>query len=291
MSRLPFIVSKQKSVNLVIGRWGLGNRVLSMGCTLSLAKELNYSTTVLWPADIIVGGVRFEDLFDTAELPFKLVEGYEAWLTGNIVFGHPKRGNPLKNVGFRILRSAILPQYDKQIDLKTVEAHGEYMKLQSADLLQYRRMLVSAHRLFRYDCDVGWLKPARHIIPRIMELKNQFTPDTVGVHFRGTDWIYTPPVEKIITRMHAEVELNPDVKFFFASDGDKLGERVIDIFGDRLIINTVKAPKRRTTQGQENAVTDLFALAGTSRIIGFDYSSFTTLAALIGNKPILKLAV
>ena len=149
-------------------------------------------------------------------------------------------------------------------------------------------MIVSG-RILSYAYDLSWLKPAAHIAPYIVELKKQFAPNTVGVHIRGTDYVHRPPIEGIIEKMHTEVELDPQVKFFFASDGDKRGRKVVDTFGDRLIVyKHTRQTERNTIQGQENAVVDLFGLAATSRIIGMRFSTFAVLAAIIGNKPLLS---
>ena len=76
---------------------------------------------------------------------------------------------------------------------------------------------------------------------------------------------------------------------FIASDGDKETDAIMTLFKDRLI-KFKKSSTRKTKQGQQDAVVDLFGLAATSRIIGFRYSPFAILVALIGNKPLLKIA-
>ena len=166
------------------------------------------------------------------------------------------------------------------------------MERRTSELLTYRKILIYAWLRFRYDCDISWLKPAPDILPQIVELNEQFVPNTVGVHLRGTAWGFSPPVEKIIARMHAEVKLNPQVKFFFASDNDPAKKLIIDTFGDRLIRDrsySKEKSKRKTIQGQKGAVVDLFGLANSSRIIGAEYSSFPLLASILGNKPLLRI--
>ena len=288
MSRFPFIVHKRKSVSIVIGRWGLGNRIISIGCALNLAAELNYRLVVYWPADNEVGKTRFDNLFDTTVLPFELVEGYEAQVMGSTIFTNSEQLRFPQNAILRLFRSLILSQYDKKIKLYSPEAHGQFMVTRHTDLPNYHKILILANRLFRYGCDVAWLKPLPQIALRIVELKNKFIPNTVGVHFRGTDWYYTPPVENTILRMRAEVKLDPGVKFFLASDGDARGKVIEDLFGDRLIMNTTHNV-RRTFQGHESAVVDLFGLAGTSRIIAPPYTTFSLLASILGNKPLLRV--
>ena len=282
MGRIPFIFHRQKSVNVLIGRFGLGNRILAMGCALNLAAELNYRLVVYWRADKEVGKTRFDDLFETTALPFELVEGYEAQVMVSAIYSSSEWFKSPKREIWRFLRSLLLSQYDKKIKLH--ESKGNY----DADLSNYRKILLSANDLFRYDCDTTWLKPLPHITAQIVELNEQFAPNTMGVHFRGTDLPYVPPLEKIISRMRAEVELDPGVKFFLASDGDVRGKMMQDLFGDRLITNTIQ-DARKTVRGHEGAVVDLFGLASTSRIIGPRYSTFSLLASILGNKPLLRI--
>ena len=278
MSMTQLIFPRRKTVNCFVGGWGLGNRILAMGCALSLAAELDYRLFVYWYADKTVGKASFDDLFETTALPFELVGGYEALFMGKSLFTKKFRRNAIAP----LFRPLLLSKYDKTTTPQ--KAHHN----RDVSFSGYRKILIIKNNLFRDDYDMTWLKPLPHIAARIVELKNKFTPNTVGVHMRGTDLHAIPPVEKMILRMRAEVELDPGVKFFFASDGDKHGKVIEDLFGDRLITNTI--PDRRTTAGgQRGAIVDLFGLASTSRIIGPRYSTFSFLASILGNKPLLRI--
>ena len=285
MGRFPFIFGK-RSIGYVTYPYGLANRALSIGSTLSLAAEFNCSPTVFWVADKEVGKLRFGEMFDTTNLPFKYVDGYKSRAIRFAHLSQKRKLSPLKKmIGLLILKSLL---YDKRVHLEGHEPHIQFCELQDLKFTKYRKIMIYAHMQFRYGCDINWLKPAPRIAPRIVELKKQFAPNTIGVHLRGTDISPVVPIEKMIMRMRAEVELDSNVKFFFASDGDKAGQAIIDTFGDRLIMNT-KNVRRRSVKGQEIAVVDLFGLANTSRIIGTEYSTFAILAAMIGNKPLLRV--
>ena len=290
MGRIPLTV-RERSISFITTRHGLGNRIIPIGCILSMATELNYRPVIFWTCDEVVGGANFKDLFDDTNLPFKLVEGWEPRIMG--INRSRKESSPLKipkRMILKLINSLVMSQYDKRIMLWGLKGYSRLIDQPITDLLKYSKIIVKGSRVFNHASDVSWLRPAAHLDSRIVELKKQFTPNTVGVHIRGTDWVYTPPVEKIIKRMHIEVERDSNVKFFITSDGDEEGEKVMDIFGDRLIMNVnTRTADRRTLQGQYDAVIDLFGLAATSRIIGFNYSSFVILAAMIGNRPLLKI--
>ena len=292
MRRLPFTLGNRR-INFFNPSAGLGNCLIPMGCVLHLAAELNYRPVFFWLSYPDIGRADFGDLFETANLPFELVEGFEAEMTQLALTGFPfPSPNLLKRMVFRLFRSLVPYQYGKRdlVQIRTREATRKFREKTTLSLDTGRGYAIFAYNYFRYGCDLSWLKPAPQLTPRIIELKKQFAPDTVGVHLRGTDHIKFPSVEKIITRMHAEVELNPDVKFFFASDGDERGEAIAALFEERLI-RLPRNARRKTLEGQQDAVVDLFVLSATSRIIGTRSSSFSTLAALMGNKPLLKVGL
>ena len=318
MVRVPFKVAGQ-SVNLVTDfRGGIGARLIPTGCVLGLAAELNYRPVVFWPATKTVGGAVFGDLFESTNLPFELVGGYEAKIMSFALYQYHRA--LLRTVGKRslgLLSRLVSLQYDKGIttvgkpNIHNKTFHmmqpSEVRAQAATDLLPFRKIGFYSYNFIRYKYDFSWLKPIPQIASRITELKEQFAPNTVGVHLRGTDVRSDPPINKIIARMRAEIDLDPDVKFFFASDGDRCGEAIITLFKDRLIESPksargetipgglghitlrriLKSTTRGTIQGQQDALVDLFGLAATSRIIGAGYSSFVRLATLIGNKPIL----
>ena len=289
MRRLPFTLG-DRSINSFSSPAGISNRVIPIGCVLHLAAELNYRPVIFWVRDEIVGKAGFGDLFETADLPFELVESVEAKVTRAVIDGYLMSANYFEIMFFRLFRPLILSRYRKGVKLP-LGTNAELVKFRDRSALSLdpgRGYVVSTSGYFRYGCDLSWLAPAPQLTPRIVELKKRFAPDTVGVHIRGTDMPGTVPVEKVIARMRVEIELNPEVKFFLASDGDKNEDALVALFEDRLIRSPQSTP-RKTVEGQYDAVVDLFGLAATARIIGRRRSAFTTLAALIGNKPLLRV--
>ena len=323
MARIPFTAGKQSVSFITDFQGGIGNRIIPMGCVLRLAAEMNYRPRVLWTASEVVGGATFGDLFETTNLPFELVGGYEARIMSFALCGYPRARRrtvmlKIRRKGLHLLRHLLSLQYDKEMSHlgnRNIHNKASYMPTSeiraqvATDLRSFRKIALYGYEQIRYGYDVSWLKPAPQIASRITELKQQFAPNTVGIHIRGTDLIKNPPINKIITRMRAEIDLDPDVKFFFASDGDRCEEAIITLFKDRLIESpkgtmggmipggqgyaatrrVVRSTTRGTIQGQQDAVVDLFGLAATSRIMGLRRSSFSPLAALIGNKPLLKI--
>ena len=299
MVRVPFTVGGQ-SVSFVTDFYGgIGNRITPMGCILSLAAELNYRPIVFWIANEVVGGANFGDLFETTNLPFELVGGYEARIMSCALSVYPRaRGRTvmlkIRKKSLGLLYHLVSLQYDKKIsqirnrNIRNDAYHVQRSEIRAqaaTDLLSFRKIVLCGYEQIRYGCDLSWLKPIPQIASRITELKQQFAPNTVGIHLRGTDVRKNPPINDIIARMRAEIELDPDVKFFFASDGDRCGEAIMTLFKDRLIESPkgargetipgdqgrattrriVKSTARGTIQGQQSAIVDLFGLDRESR--------------------------
>ena len=290
MRRLPFTLGDRR-IGFFNSNAGLSNNLIPLGCVLYLAAELNYRPVLFWRPHRALGEVNFGDLFETANLPFELVRGFELEMLNYALAGYQSPSmNPLKRMVFRLFRPRVISLYGRWdiLQIATREANIKFREKAALSLDTGRGYAVFTSKYCRYGCDLSWLRPAPQLTPRIVELKKRFTPHMVGVHLRGTDMPGTVPVEKIIARMRVEIELNPDVKFFLASDGDKKEEALVALFENRIIKSPPNAP-RMTLEGQQGAVVDLFGLAATSRIIGRRSSSFATLASLIGNKPLLRV--
>jgi hypothetical protein len=76
--------------------------------------------------------------------------------------------------------------------------------------------------------------------------------------------------------------------FFLATDDVNVELELKLIFGDR-IISPPKDLSRQTVAGIQAAVVDLFVLAGTGRILGSYWSSFSEVAAWIGDIPLVVI--
>ena len=190
MARVPFIVRDQ-SLNFVVQEWGMGNRIIPMGCALSLASEFNYRPVMFWASNEAIGGASFGDLFESTNLPFELVKGRETRIMRAILFGNLRVAHTFKRMGLKLLRPFILLQYSKRIEVENMKNQlDEFRDKVATDLLSFREIVLSTPGFIRYRCDVSWLKPAPQIAQRITELKQQFAPNTVGVIFEERTYVF-----------------------------------------------------------------------------------------------------
>ena len=85
--------------------------------------------------------------------------------------------------------------------------------------------------------------------------------------------------------MKKEIDANPDVKFFLATD-DKDEEALLrKTFPGKIVSNENRTLRRDSLDGMYDALLDLFCLAACKKIIGSYCSSFTDTAASLGNIP------
>ncbi|MFR3549598.1 MAG: hypothetical protein ACLTTW_04870 [Coprobacter sp.] len=138
------------------------------------------------------------------------------------------------------------------------------------------------------------MSPNRRLSRRIDDfVAEHFGEHTIGVHVRRTDnskAIQCSPLELFIKAIGHELEIDGNVRFFVASDSDEVKQELLNRFGDR-IITVFESCDRNSRQGIENGLTDLYLLSRTCKIYGCVGSSFTEVAALIGNIELIVLSI
>lgn len=154
-----------------------------------------------------------------------------------------------------------------------------------------------------YKAGVRTWRPVESIRASVDSITRQFDSSTVGLHVRRGDAL-VDPVNKskarrstdaaFFRRMDALVAEDSRTRFFLATDCEDTEARFVDRYGDRIQTNDAKrfvpshfgGPK----ENQRDAVVDLFALARTTSILGSNASSFSQLAAAIGDVPVKRVA-
>ncbi len=114
--------------------------------------------------------------------------------------------------------------------------------------------------------------------------RSEGTGRIVGVHIRRGDneaSIQVSPTEAFIERMQREMDRDPEVRFFLATD-DRATERVVaDRFPGR-VSTRGKELSRTQAAGVRDALVDLLVLSKCPLILGSYWSSFSQTAAELG---------
>ena len=168
-------------------------------------------------------------------------------------------------------RANFRPSGDNEV-VKLLNAHDKVYISTPYALCDYPSRLAS------------FLLPQPHLQARIDELKSRFTRYTVGVHIRRTDNLISvaeSPVEAFRRAMNREIQHNFNTRFFLSTDDETLKRTLVQQYSDRIITQRTSVC-RDTLEGMEEAVVDLWCLAGTCKLLGSYWSSFTDMAAELG---------
>lgn len=145
-----------------------------------------------------------------------------------------------------------------------------------------------------YPCnDYSWLRPREKICKMVDEGSRDFGSDTLGVHIRRTDnsWsIGNSPLRLFTEKIEQEIELNKSVKIFLATDSEETKQELLQRYGKNIITRFNVSP-RYTLRGEVDGLVDLLLLSRTKKVYGSFTSSFSDLAAQIGQIPIEILKV
>jgi hypothetical protein len=150
----------------------------------------------------------------------------------------------------------------------------------------------------RYCAMLKSLKPVESIRARIEQLTRGFDGHTIGVHIRRGDALQSDAKQKymmssndaFIKCMQEECTRDAQTQFFLATDCSETQKLFLSRFPGRVKYQVTKrfveSDIKREKAGQQDAMVDLYCLAKTHKIIGNNWSSFSTTAAELGPRRI-----
>ncbi|MBR1809836.1 MAG: hypothetical protein IJ776_10680 [Paludibacteraceae bacterium] len=113
-----------------------------------------------------------------------------------------------------------------------------------------------------------------------------FTDKMVGVHIRRTDntWsIEKSPLEWFYEKMDEEIVSDDKVRFYVATDDEMVKESLRERYGERMITSDGDLRRWGNKEGVKQALAEMYALSRTKKIYGSYYSSFSEMAARLGD--------
>lgn len=114
-----------------------------------------------------------------------------------------------------------------------------------------------------------YFQPVDSVLEKVRSILPEDCSNLVGVHIRGTDnaeSISRSPTELFERAIKTEIEKNPNAQFYLATDPAEEQQRLISIFGTRIIVNASKTLSRKTQQGMVDALVDLICLSRSAKI-------------------------
>lgn len=264
---------------------GLGNRILALATAYQAAKDMGHRAVLLWDIDGAVG-IPVEGLF---ELP-----GDIRIITTTKL---PYRQKPVLRGKSEIIRFLSRNLTDKFIDCCDVE---RMRREEAADTV--RDYLDRYHRIYlKSFCEIEEIRdnrifrifrPSQAILKYGGAIFKRITEKTAGVHIRRTDHaeaIKNSPVELFIDKIREVLESGDMETVFLATDDEQVERLLLGLFGDRIIFNPAKKFSRSDEKGMKDSLVDMLALSKCRRIYGSYGSTFSRIAAYLGDRELVIL--
>lgn len=262
-------------------QFGLSNRLRAIASAYIIARDLGRKLVVIWEPDVHCD-CRFDDLF-----------------VNHCLYVEDSFNYSLEHMDcYNYMNGPLRREGKLRINLNT----DKVIYVKSAYTLDYK--------LYNKDEEDKFLRSLQ-VVDGIMETVNRFDlTDMIGLHVRmgggvnyDTDlwdsdkyldakgkelmnyWrekshfkTFLPLVEKIL-------EKNPDQKFYLAADMQLIYDVFIEKFGDKITYFPRNVYDRSLEQ-QYTALIDLYCLSRTRMIYGSNWSSFSEVAARLGNREV-----
>lgn len=269
---------------LLVPAGGLANRMRAVVSAYNLCKTTESSLQVVWIRDWALNA-PFHDIFEPVD--DNLFSLREARFTDYLLNDRPRRRNlwiprwPQKIMYERcIYEQYVTPLKQREFDFEQwLRGHRCYMSCYQ-EFGTYPHSLYS--RIFR---------PVPEVMKEVDGYCRRFTAHTIGMHIRRTDnaeSISKSPTRLFIDAGRKALSEYPDLRIFLATDSDGVKREMRDMFGEKIITPCVSA-QRGNTEGIRGAVAEMWTLSRTMHIYGSAGSSFSTMAASVGGKPVTIL--
>lgn len=268
----------------LIPEGGLANRMKAIASAYNLQKEMGCEVKVYWFKDHLLNAC-FRDVFI---LPPE-VDIKDAKLLDYLLYDRPRRHN---------LWISFLPQkliYDMHITSRQVAEIREKGEQFAHILPEGRCWMSSCYDFGTFSSRIykQLFKPSPAVEKMTAEFVKDFSPYTIGLHIRRTDNVVAKqqsPDSLFIEAIQREQRWHNDLRVFLATDSESVKEALYKRFGD-IIITPSQPADRNSVAGIQQAAGEMFALAQTSKIYGSAGSTFSSMAADLGNENLEILSM
>lgn len=257
----------------IIPTGGLCNRLRAIATGIAVAERYQSEAIIYWNNSI---GLKadFKDLFQPINNKHITLKENQKWIY------------KIDGTKDYLKRALLLHLLSEQciFNYSIYRSNSDiYEKLKK----QYKNtlLLISCYPMCKEYELKNIFVPQLDIQKRIDKVVQNFTKRTIGIHIRRTDnieSIKSSPLEAFINSINAELKKDANTKFYLASDDDHVKDILEEKFPDSII--TIREDvDRNTLEGMKFAVVDLFCLSKTQKIIGSVFSSYSQIAAELGD--------
>lgn len=275
---------KKKMVLVPIG--GLANRFYAIASAIGFCAAHMMDLKIIWFKDKGLGAA-FHSVLKLSE-GIKHVEvvdaGWKEW-----VYDRPRKKNLwLPWIGQRIAFGGRI--YEKAIN--------EGFSLDDLEkVVEKNQSVYLIHFTLFYDKPdlLKTLQPVDAIQRKVEERIRTLSLDKhmIGLHIRRGDHMRSKlnsPLSLFVDKIKEEIEKDPTVRFYVASDDQEEKRTLMAMFGTR-IVSLLTEVKRDNYQGIADALVELYTLSSMKKIYGSVASTYSLLAAQLSDIPLQVLSI
>lgn len=271
--------------NTIILEGGLGNRMRVAAAAYAMARRTGVPMRVLWTSQWGMR-CRFDELFEGKaggeSFTLRDAKGFEKLLFARPTWKNLHLPKLLQKMCYRqiILAPQIWYLNKDGFDYERWFRQGGTLMTSYRDFCPWTT--DDLHRLFRPNAKVRQLVNVR---------TSAFSPYTIGLHIRRTDHqqaIDESPLELFTDAIDREAEAHADLRIYLATDDEATKAALFDRYGDCILTSPAEAT-RESANGIREALVEMLTLSCTQHIYGSAGSTFSPIAACLGDVPITIL--
>lgn len=264
---------------------GLANRMRALASAVNLSQHTGINIEAVWHTGWGLQA-RFCDIFEP--IPLDCITLRDATWIDAITRDSARAKN--------LYLPALYQRFAYSKVIKDVDVTP--LKNKNFDFDQWARegkgrKLMSCYQVFGdfeyYDALIRQMfHPAKAVMDKVNAFRSQFSGHTIGLHIRRTDStaaIAESPLQLFLSAADNELATHPTTKIFLATDDEPTKDELRQRYGNRLITPSAAAD-RESLEGIIDGLVDMWTLAATDIIYGSSGSSFSPMAATIGNTPL-----
>ena len=291
---------------------GLANQLRGLTSAMLLAEESGRSFYIHWgELEDMPGVENLSVFFDSPEWEYILYSGGSSAFDGSCGFYGSRTIISL----FKRLKYSLFPRHqfnsilcdmvadrvDMSLSVIVINGYYSFQKRALGDLLFYRKR-HEIYTRFALHSEIG--RDCEEFVSR------NFSSNVIGVHIRtkrtlrGNTQNWDTGSDDVIVRentlamfsrvIEMEIEFDPDVRIFLATDNAGVCEPLMKKYRDRIIVYPKKTTggmvSRSSLDDHKAALVDMILLSRSGKIIGTKQSTFSYEAAVIGDVPFLEVS-
>ncbi len=257
---------------------GLANRMRAAASAVTLMRKCGGTTRLVWYCDKALNA-PFASLFEPITEPgVTLLEGNAA---NGLLYDRPRRRNFWLPRVFQQLRFDFR-LYENHVE----ECFGENPALERA-VMGRTTYAAAFYQLCGYDNALlrRLFRPVPAIEAEVRRRMAAFSPFTIGIHIRRGDNVVAAqrsPLALFFEVIDKETAAHPELHVYLATDSEEVKQQLRARYGER-ISTASSAADRGSIAGIRDGIADMLTLSRTKKIYGSSGSSFSELAAQMGD--------